>query len=168
MGFFKNLKTKVQRIDRERKVVSVGWTNTELSKLAAIHEYGVTITVTPRMRAFLAARYKIFLAASTTQIVIPARAHREKTIRQNYKKWEDTLTKLLSRELKQANPKLTTILESLGLQILHDYQDVIKQGEFTPLSAATLAIRKQTNIAGSLPLNATGALYEGLSSEVIS
>jgi hypothetical protein len=41
--------------------------------IAKVQDQGATIQVTPKMRGFLAAKYQIFLKASTRVIVIPAR-----------------------------------------------------------------------------------------------
>ncbi len=55
------------------KTVEVGVFGGEQEWLAAIHEFGCNIPVTPEMRAFL--RYNgLYLKASTTEIVIPERS----------------------------------------------------------------------------------------------
>lgn len=70
--------TKIPTIVRTAEVmnghkVRVGCFNGEHAWLAAIHEYGCTIPVTDRMRAYLH-HIGVHLRPSTTQIVIPERS----------------------------------------------------------------------------------------------
>lgn len=55
------------------KEIIVGPKGTRNRNLAKIHEYGVTITVTPAMRGFLASQ-GLHLKPSTTYITIPERS----------------------------------------------------------------------------------------------
>ena len=55
------------------KKVKVGALDGEHAWLAGIHEYGLRITVTPKMRAFLH-RQGLHLKDTTTEIVIPERS----------------------------------------------------------------------------------------------
>ena len=69
---FPKMQATIERLDGKK--VSVGVLGGgEQSWLAAIHEYGCRIEVTPKMRKYLAAT-GLHLKASTTHITIPERA----------------------------------------------------------------------------------------------
>lgn len=57
----------------DKKKITVGPQGSRNRDLAKIHEYGVTITVTPAMRGFLASK-GLHLKQSTTYITIPERS----------------------------------------------------------------------------------------------
>ena len=74
----KNQKDMIGKMIAQAKVlngtkVNVGVLKGEHQWLAAIHEYGCTIPVTPKMRAYLH-HIGVHLKESTTQIVIPERS----------------------------------------------------------------------------------------------
>lgn len=48
--------------------------STDIADIAAVHEFGTVIPVTPKMRAYLAAQ-GLYLRRSTTHIVIPPRSY---------------------------------------------------------------------------------------------
>jgi hypothetical protein len=114
------------------------------------------------MRGFLASEYGIYLKASTTQIVIPPRAHKKQTIQNNAKKWEKELTNILQK----VDFDIPVALEILGLKIMQDYKKVLTSGNFQELSNATMHIRKKNDVAGNIPLMATGELERRMISEV--
>lgn len=159
---FDKLTKQLEKYSDKKYQLFVGWDDPELSKIAAIQEYGAVIPVTDRMRGFLSAAYGIHLKKSTTQIVIPPRAHKKQTIQKNAQKWQKELTKIL----QQVNFDIPKALEILGLKIMHDYKKVLTSGNFQELSSATMHIRSKTDIAGNVPLMATGELQRRMISEV--
>jgi hypothetical protein len=159
---FNVLNDKLKNINKQKYTLFVGWDTPEMSKIAAIQEYGATITVTDKMRGFLSAKYGIHLKKSTTQIVIPPRAHRYQVVKENDKKW----TKELKKILIQNKFDVKKSLDILGYVMAQDYKTIIKNANFDKLSEATLLIRHVEGIAGSAPLNATGEMERQITSEV--
>lgn len=159
---FNLLEKKLQDIASSNKVLFVGWPEGEMSKIAGIHEVGCTINVTPKMRGFLAIKFGIYLKKETTQIIIPARAHRKQVIQKNMDKWRKDLGKLLVRY----NFDLEKAYTALGIVMVQDYKQVIKSGDFQQLSDATIHIRAKQDIGGSQPLYATGEMERQIYSEV--
>lgn len=76
------------------KKVSVGVMSGEHQWLAGIHEYGCTIPITPKMRAYLH-RIGVHLKKSTTKIVIPERSF----LRSGYDQNRDAITRKASQLL---------------------------------------------------------------------
>jgi hypothetical protein len=159
---FKSLEDKLKKIYNQRTTLFVGWDNPEMAKIAGIQEYGATITVTDKMRKFLAWKYEIYLKKTTTHIIIPPRAHRYQVVQENKDKWSKQLATLLEKN----NYNLVKSLGALGVEMRKDYIGTLKQGKFQELSAATMLIREKKNIAGSQPLYATRGLALNLTFEV--
>lgn len=111
MGFkMKNKKDLTGKMVAAAKVldgtkVNVGVITGEHQWLAAIHEYGCTINVTPKMRAYLHS-IGVHLKKSTTQIVIPERSflragydqNRDDVLKQAEKVLPDVLIGSMSEE----------------------------------------------------------------------
>ena len=107
---FKKEKDDFPKMTRTTRVldgtaVNVGVLTGEHQWLAAIHEYGCTIPVTEKMRAYLH-HIGVHLKKSTTQIVIPERSflragydqNKEKILKQAEKVLPDVLVGTLSEE----------------------------------------------------------------------
>ena len=159
---FNKLEQKLKKATEKKYTLFVGWTDPELSKIAAIQEYGAHISVTDKMRGFLAAAYGIYLKSSTTVITIPPRPHRKQTTEKYMQKWKKELSKLLVK----TGFDIEKSLKTLGLIAEQNYKSVLKSGEFVQLAVATMHIRKANNIGGSQPLHATGELGRRVTSEV--
>ena len=159
---FDNLKKKFDNLTKHNYTVSAGWFDKEMSKIARIQEYGATITVTDKMRKFLAVAYGIYLKKETTTITIPPRPHRKQTINKFMKQWKKELAKLLLK----TNYDLEKSLEILALKMAQDYKDIFSTGKFDALSSATLLIRNIKGIDGTAPLVATGEMQRTIKSEV--
>lgn len=159
---FADLEKKLNQINSQKLTLFVGWTDQEMAKIAAIQEFGASINVTPKMRGFLSASYGINLKATTSQIVIPPRAHRKQVIEKHAEEWQHVLTKTLVKTGFDINKSL----DILGVIIQQDYKSIIIGGNFTKLSDATLHMRQKNNIGGSQPLYATGEMARTIESEV--
>lgn len=102
--------------------VKVGVLQGENQWLAHIHEYGCTIKVTPKMRAYLH-RIGVHLKPSTTQVVIPERSflragydqHRDDVL----KKAEKTLPNVLHGTLSE--DKYLNLIGTLLRDRIKDY-----------------------------------------------
>lgn len=96
------------------KKVKAGIFDGEMAWLAAIHEYGCVIPITPKMRAWL--HYNgLHVKKSTTQIVIPERAF----IRNGFDKYHeevlDKIDNLLRPALEGNTSAVDTMLNATGL-----------------------------------------------------
>ena len=149
-----------------------------MAQLGAIHEFGATIKVTPKMRAYL--HYKgIHLKDSTTTITIPARSFLRDTFFTG-----DAKERLMDfaglSENAEFNKefveyKLITdpnffykICQAIGAQALQMVQDSFRAGGYPtpwqPISSITRKNRKGD--PNNPPLNDTGALMDSISVEV--
>ena len=149
---FQDIGKKMENIVRQKYSVSVGWRDAEYPKIAAIQEFGAIIPVTSRMRGYLDWKYGINVWKST--IIIPPRPHRKQTIQRMMTRWK----KILAVLLKKNEYDVGKSFDELGKQMLDDYRDVIKGGNFQPLSQATLKMRQIDDVYGSVPLNATDGM----------
>jgi hypothetical protein len=146
------VKKMMENIGNQKFSVNVGWRDAEYPKIASIQEYGAIIPVTSKMRGYFGWKYGIYISKST--ITIPPRPHRKQTIQAKMPKWK----KLFAILLNKNEYDIEKSFNELGKQMLDDYRDVIKEGNFQPLSQATLKIRQRDDIYGSVPLNATDGM----------
>lgn len=156
---------KLEQMQRLSVVVGVpmaknaarGETNN--ATIAAVHEFGAAITVTPKMRSFL--HYAgIHLKAGTAQVNIPERSFLRSTVAEN----KDVAVSALARGINDAlvgNGDARAPFETLGRNMAGMVQRKIQAGLSPPLSAATMA-RK----GSSKPLIDTGSLLQSITWEV--
>lgn len=122
------VKTKVDVLDDinkaamrlNNKAVNVGVLSGEHKWLAGIHEYGCTIPVTPKMRAYLH-RIGVHLKESTTRIVIPERSF----LRAGYDENRNDIIKKAERlipDVLHDKMSVDQYLETVGTQ----FRDAIK------------------------------------------
>lgn len=90
---FPEMRNRLESIGGKSVQVGVNWAN---AWLAAIHEYGCTIVVTPKMRAYLH-RQGLHLKDSTTTIRIPERSF----LRAGHDKYIDAVMKITEKALSQ-------------------------------------------------------------------
>lgn len=155
------------------------------AQLGAIHEFGATINVTDKMRAYL--HYNgIHLRKDTAQVVIPARSFLRSTLLSNEGKEQimahvrlDTGTDENSRELNkllveeriaQGNSNfMETLAKVIAAKAVSLVKDAFTVGgwpnKWEPVSEYTIAHR-YGNPDGQ-PLTDTGELRNSISSEVI-
>lgn len=137
--------------------VSVGAFEGEHAWLVPIHEYGCTIPVTPRMRAYLH-RAGIHLAEDTTQIVIPERsflraghdAHAGEALERN----RPALAKLLGGE-----GDVTAYLEDVGADLAEKIRAYARGLSDPP-------VKPVPGRQNGSPLEESGGMIESISYEV--
>lgn len=121
---------ELNRITRHTIEIGLfGEDNAELLMIATVHEYGATIQVTPKMRAYMAYQ-GMPLKASTTEIKIPERSFMRAA-------WESQLTDKLNEIARKsfndiAIGRLRTdqFLEKIGkvcVKEVQDYMHSLKQ-----------------------------------------
>ncbi|MCY7919555.1 hypothetical protein P8917_00935 [Bacillus atrophaeus] len=105
----------VKALGNKKRKVQIGVLgNSEAAMIAAVHEFGMKISVTPKMRAYLHSQ-GLHLKKDTQHIVIPERAF----IRSGWDENETEIIKKLDKYLLQAvekgiSPK--AILAAIGLE----------------------------------------------------
>ena len=141
------------------KRIEVGAIEGEHSWLAAIHEYGCEITVTPKMRAFLH-RQGLHLKDSTKVIKIPERAFLR---RSHDEKGEQVL--------KQSERALGLVAH--GQMSLEQYMDMVGRNYVTMVKEFIVELDSPPNHpytveqkGSSNPLVDTGGLVESISYRV--
>ena len=165
-------------------------TDLTMAELGAIHEFGATINVTEKMRAYL--HYiGVHLKPETTSIVIPTRSFlRMPLLNEDFKAYllnkigindinalgGDKESKALVRELnadigKEALSRDSKIMEAVanmvGAEALAQVQNAFESGGFgkwAPISDITKRTRRGD--ANNPPLDDTGALKDSVTVEV--
>lgn len=160
-------KTKINKLPRisrtidalNGKSLEIGAIQGEHSWLAAIHEYGCNITVTPKMRAFLH-YHGLHLKESTTVIKIPERSFLRKS---HDEKGEDVL--------KQAERALGLVLS--GNMSIEQYMDMVGRNYVSMIKDYIVELDSPANHPYTVeqkgsdnPLVDTGGLVESISYRV--
>lgn len=119
-----NLKEAIKDLETvNKKTLRVGIfpESGDLEMIARVHEFGATIRVTPKMRAFL--HHKgLHLKATTNTIVIPERSFIRAGFRENEKKFVKHSKDMLIKAIKEGvNPEL--VFDRLGNELVGDIQD---------------------------------------------
>lgn len=128
----------------------------EQAMIAHVHEYGISITVTPRMRAYL--HYMdIHLREDTTSINIPERSFIRSTADQEMGKVYEKISNLLP-EVVDNNMDAETFLEMIGLELEGKIKDKIVEISDPPNSDVTVEQKGSSN-----PLVDTGGLVASIS-----
>lgn len=143
-----------------KRAVNVGHLDGgEQAWLAAIHEYGCIIQVTPKMRAWLH-RNGFHLKDSTTQIVIPERSFLRNGFDENHDKVIKMNEAALGKCLIDGN--VDDFLESVGLMLrdaIVDYANDLKTPPKHPWSL-------EMNPGKTNPLIISGDMINALTYEV--
>lgn len=127
---------------------------------ALVQEYGATIQVTPKMRAWF--RHQgAPLKRSTTQIVIPPRPFLRKSLK-NQKKWVKYVTELFNANQDDNGLTLKQIAMQVGLMMQKAIQESINSN-IPPANSGFTVKRK----GSSKTLRDTGALESSIHYEVI-
>lgn len=139
--------------------VNVGCLKGSHQWLAAIHEYGCRINVTPKMRAYL--HYQgIHLKESTTVIVIPERSF----IRAGYddrKKRVLDHSEILLKDVLGGKMSEDDFLETIGIELASEIKEYATNLSDPPNSSYTISKKGSSN-----PLWDTGQMIGGISHEV--
>lgn len=139
--------------------VEVGCLKGKHQWLAAIHEYGCRITVTPKMRAYLHSQ-GIHLKKSTTQIVIPERSF----IRAGYDDRIDGVMKhanVLMQSVLNGKMDEQKFLKTLGLYLSSEIKEYATNLSDPPNSSFTVKQKGSSN-----PLWDTGQMIGGITYKV--
>lgn len=154
---FPKIKASIQALSG--KSIEVGAIQGEHAWLAAIHEYGCNITVTPKMRAFLH-RQGLHLKPSTKVIKIPERSFLRSSHDAN-----------AEQVLKQSERALGLVLS--GKMSLEQYLDMVGRDYMTMVKKYIVDIDSPPNHpytvdqkGSSNPLVDTGGLVESISYRV--
>ena len=141
------------------KSIEVGAIKGEHSWLAAIHEYGCNITVTPKMRAFLH-HQGLHLKDSTTVIKIPERSFLRSSHDENAEK-----------VMKQSERALGQVV--VGKMSLEQYIDMVGRDYVTMIKEYIVELSSPPNHPYTIeqkgsdnPLVSTGGLVESISYRV--
>lgn len=131
----------------------------EQAMIAHVHEYGVDIGVTPRMRAYL--HYMdIHLRKDTTHIRIPERSFLRSGWDENKGDIEKKIETMLGSVIEQGlDPD--TFLDMIGLEVEGKIKEKIVELSSPPLSDATAENKGSSN-----PLVDTGSLVDSISHQV--
>lgn len=147
--------------DLDGKQIEIGvlGDDSELQMIAHVQEYGATITVTPKMRAWFA--YQGYpLKASTTQIVIPERSFLRGGRDKNKGKIKSKVADMMPKVIEGGVP-VKLFLESIG----EEYAGLI-QKELRDLKSPPNAPMTADKKGSSNPLVDTGRLMGAIRSEV--
>ena len=123
--------------------VEVGVLKGEHAWLAAIHEYGLDIEVTPKMRAFLH-RQGLHLKKETTHIHIPERSF----LRTGYDQNRDAILKIASLLLADVTAgKMTAraCYQAVGLQMASKIKDYARDLQDPPNHPFTIEQKGSSN-----------------------
>jgi len=141
------------------KKVSVGVLEGESKWLAAIHEYGMKIEVTPPMRRYLAAT-GLYLKKTTTHITIPERAF----LRNGYDKSKDEViakAEHLIGDVLGGTMSADQLFEIIGFLMKSRIQDYAVDLDSPPNHPYTLAHKGSTS-----PLIQSGDMIGGITYKV--
>lgn len=143
----------------KNKKVKVGALKGNHAWLAGIHEYGVRIKVTPKMRAFL--HYQgLHLKDSTTEIVIPERSF----LRTGHDENADRIIKQTERALGQVvagEMSVDDMLDLYGQQMATAIKTYIRDISTPPNHPYTIEQKGSSN-----PLVDSGGLVESITWKV--
>lgn len=124
--------------------VRVGYFGGETQMIAAVHEFGAVIPVTPKMRGFLAANFGVHLKKSTTVIRIPERSFLRAGWDRNRAGIQQKYKKLIGEAIMAGVPP-EALLEILAQEARGKLQDYAKNLSSPPNSSLTIANKGNSN-----------------------
>ena len=133
----------------------------DLVDLATVHEFGVTISVTKKMRNwFLAQGYP--LSSSKTKIRIPERSFIRRTADERKMKIVSVCNQALAAVVSgKYSAKMA--VDKIGNYVVSLIQETIKKVSNPPLTQMTIELRES---GGTSPLQDTGRLWQSIDYEV--
>lgn len=152
-------KLKYQADKLNGRKVNVGCLRGSHAWLAAIHEYGCRINVTPKMRAYLH-HIGIHLKPSTTVIVIPERSF----IRAGYEHSIGRVTEhaeVLIDDVLGGTMTVDQFLKIIGIELSSEIKEYATNLDSPPNSAMTIQQKGSSN-----PLWDTGQMIGGITYEI--
>lgn len=162
----KTIRNDIPKITKELEVVKgkaveVGVFNGEHAWLAAIHEYGLDIEVTPEMRAYLRSK-GLNLKKTTTHIHIPERSFLRSGYDQNRDKVAKNASVLLG-EVAAGTMSATTLCEGVGLELSSKIRDYAVDLQSPANHPFTIEQKGSSNpLVGS-----SGNMIEGINYRVV-
>jgi hypothetical protein len=150
----------LNQLERKKLKIGVfGSDDAELVMIAGVHEYGVEINVTPKMRAWFAANgYP--LKKETTKITIPERSFLRSGYDENVNDIVDKIEDLLPQVLQdRINPQL--FADMIGLEFAGRIQQKLRNLRDPANSSMTVERKGSSN-----PLIDTGRLVGAIRHEV--
>lgn len=155
----KEMEDNLKKLEKAKLKIGVLSKDSELQMIAKVHEYGKTISVTPKMRAWFA--YQGYpLKASTTTIVIPERSFLRTGKKNNAKKIAKKTITMMPKVITGGVP-IRLFLEELGEEYAGYIQKDMKKLNVEPNSPMT-----KERKGSSTPLIDTGRLVGAIESEV--
>lgn len=124
--------------------------------LAAVHEYGANITVTPKQRAYLAAALGVYLKASTKHIRIPERSFLRTGSQQAIPAVMAKAKQFVPLAIA-GNVDVDLLYEMLGLEMKGKVQEYAIDLRTPPNSSLTIALKGSSN-----PLVDTGGMIAAM------
>ena len=131
----------------------------DLADLAKIHEYGVTIEVTPKMRAYLHS-IGLHLRDDTTHIRIPERSFIRAGWDNNKADVEKRIERFLPKVM-ELDIDLDTFLEVIGKEVEGRLKKFLVKLHYPPNASFTIRRKGSSN-----PLIDTGALNDAITHKV--
>jgi len=158
-GDWKKYKRGMRRVDNESVKCGI-FGNTEQSFIATIQEFGATIKVTEKMRAFL--HHKgIHLRKDTTHIEIPSRPFLRNTMDKNKERLDRINAEIEYNVLRGYT--VQRALEEVGVEVVSLIKKEIKELKDPPKSDATLKMQGEGK---NNPLINTGSMRQSVDYEV--
>ena len=159
-NFTSRLVKELNAIKGKRIIVGIfGEEGTDILIIASVNEFGTTITVTPKMRAFLHGQ-GLHLRNSTTSINIPERSY----IRSGYDNRKDSIIAFAQNRLIELyNFRITAeqYLNGLGEYITGQIRDYMTSLTTPPNHPYTIQKKKSSN-----PLIDTGRLRQSITYKI--
>ena len=141
------------------KVGIFGEDDSHILMIANVHEYGASITVTPKMRGwFMYQGY--FLSPNTTQINIPERSFMRSGYDNNKKELERLCLKGVKKILA-SKIDATQAMELIGTWLVSKIQSHLRDLKSPPNAQMTVDLKKSSN-----PLIDTGRLIQSITYKV--
>lgn len=151
---------KIKKVQSHAIEIGVLVNDSEIQMIAHVHEYGATINVTPKMRAWFA--YQGYpLKASTTVIKIPERSYMRSGIKNNKKEIVQKTGKLLPDVILHGVDE-EKFLQSIGDEFAGLIQKNLRDLKTPPNSGMTKERKKSSN-----PLIDTGRLVGEIKARVV-
>ena len=133
----------------------------KMARLAAVHEFGTKIKVTPKMRAYLHS-IGIHLKKSTTHITIPERSFLRSSLLENKELYKRQLAALMKQVVRgEITPD--EAYGKLGAFAAGKAQQKIESGNLTPLHPETVRRRRKNS---EKPLYDDGQLVQSITWDI--
>ena len=144
----------ISKIQSSKKTLNIGFLDSKNAIIAAKNEYGGLFETSQEYKE----RSSKNGVSVPNKINIPSRPFMQNTATKQKSKW----SKLLVETLKNNSVNVENALNILGDQAKSDIQETIEEGDFTPNSLRTVAIKGKDT-----PLIDTGEMLKSVDYEVV-